>query len=123
MATLLILGSKPEPALPPIGSFDALACANASGRSAATGIMALAIGLANPRYHSVIVSGFSFEITHAYAHNPLIDRLGTTRSKHADTDVMVLRCLVNRHGNISTTEPIVNERAGVPPIRGRGSSG
>lgn len=229
MATLLILGSKPEPALPPNGSFDALACANASGCSAArlglpdptftvmttaltsghkpandlalealrglrtgtlylyprppshgfllkrlvreirrfnvkpwyferrlrrlgyrfaelrspprqwyhdmvlslcgqdpaiaaqiatkqpsTGMIALAIGLADPRYRHVIMSGFSFEITHAYAHNPLIDRLGTTRSKHADTDIVVLRCLAARHGNIYTTEPIVHERTGVP---------
>ena len=35
MSTLLILGSKPEPVLPPRDGFDALACANASGRSAA----------------------------------------------------------------------------------------
>jgi len=33
-ATLLVLGSKPEPRLPDPGAFDALACANASGRSA-----------------------------------------------------------------------------------------
>jgi hypothetical protein len=228
MATLLILGSKPEPVLPPKGSFDALACANASGRSAArlglpdpiftvmtaaltsghkpandlalealrglrtgklylyprpasqgfllkrvvrelrmvrvrpwyvlkklralgyrfdeivspsrafyhdlvlrlcgdepaiaaqiarkqpsTGMIALTIGLADQRFDRYVMSGFSFEITHAYAHNPLIDRLGTTRSKHADTDVMVLRCLAGRHRNIYTTEPIVHERAGL----------
>jgi hypothetical protein len=35
MSTLLVLGSKPEPALPPRNAFDALACANASGHSAA----------------------------------------------------------------------------------------
>jgi hypothetical protein len=34
MPTLLILGSKPDPALPPAASFDAVACANASGYSA-----------------------------------------------------------------------------------------
>ena len=32
---LLVLGAKPDPILPPPGSFDAVACANASGRSAA----------------------------------------------------------------------------------------
>ena len=32
--TILVLGSKPEPVLPPPGSFAALACANASGFSA-----------------------------------------------------------------------------------------
>jgi hypothetical protein len=93
---------------------DPAIAAQIAAKQPSTGMIALAIGLADPRYHSVIMSGFSFEITHAYAHNPLIDRLGTTRSKHADTDVMVLRCLVARHGNIYTTEPVVHERAGVP---------
>ena len=232
MATLLILGSKPEPVLPPSASIDALACANASGRSAArlglpdptftvmtaaltsghkpandlalealrglrtgklylyprpasrgfllkrlvrelrsvrvrpwyfrrkvrslgyrfeelisparefyhdlvlrlcdhdpaiaaqierkqpsTGMIGLALGLADGRFDRLVMSGFSFEITHAYAHNPLIDQLGTTRSKHADTDVMVLRCLAGRHRNIYTTEPTVHERAGVPLLK------
>ncbi len=229
MSTLLILGSKPEPALPPPGTFDALACANASGRSAArlglpdpvltvmsavltsghkaandlalealrglrtrrlyiyprpevegsplkrlvrglqryrmqpwyfrrrlraldyrfdealawsrerydalmqrltgsdaevaalmarkqpsTGVMALAIGLADGRFDRFVMSGFSFEITHAYAHNPLIDASGSTRSKHTETDIAVIRCLARRHGNILTTEPTVHERAGLP---------
>ena len=35
MATLLILGSKPDPVLPPPSAYQALACANASGFSAA----------------------------------------------------------------------------------------
>ncbi|MEB2346819.1 MAG: hypothetical protein OZ948_19035 [Deltaproteobacteria bacterium] len=35
MATLLVLGSKPDPALPARSAIDAVACANASGRSAA----------------------------------------------------------------------------------------
>src|SRR5690606_35619523 len=35
MTTLLVLGSKPDPALPPRSDVDAVACANASGRSAA----------------------------------------------------------------------------------------
>ena len=34
MSTLLVLGSKPDPALPPADSYDAVACANASGYSA-----------------------------------------------------------------------------------------
>ncbi len=229
MTTLLILGSKPEPVLPPAAGFDALACANASGRSAAdlglpdpiftvmtsvltsghkaandlalqalrglhtgklylyprpaargpllkrllrevrkikvkpwyfqrtlrsvgyrfdefispqrefyhdlvlrlcdhepairaqieqkqpsTGIVALAIGLEGGAFDRVVMSGFSFEITHAYAHNPLIEQLGTTRSKHADTDISVLRCLVRRGFNLYTSEPTVHERAGVP---------
>ena len=35
MKTLLVLGSKPDPALPPKASYDHLACANGSGFSAA----------------------------------------------------------------------------------------
>lgn len=44
MKTLLILGSKPDPALPPEASYDHLACANGSGYSAAKH------GLPVPRY-------------------------------------------------------------------------
>ena len=35
MTTLLILGAKPDPVLPPASAWDDLACANASGFSAA----------------------------------------------------------------------------------------
>ena len=54
MATLLILGSKPEPALPPRAAYQALACANASGFSAARH------GLPTPAYTvmtAVLTSG------------------------------------------------------------------
>jgi hypothetical protein len=34
-SSLLVLGAKPEPILPPPSTFDAVACANASGHSAA----------------------------------------------------------------------------------------
>jgi hypothetical protein len=229
MATLLVLGSKPDPVLPPRGDFDALACANASGRSAAShglptplfsvisailtsgkqapnrlalqalaglrtqilyfyprparargplrralhelrsfrmspfwfkhclrslpyaferfedpglaryqamlaelcesdpallaelrakqpssGMLALAIGLAWHGFGRCILSGFSFEITHAYAANPLIAERGSAASKHAATDVALLRHLCKRFGTIYTTEPVVSERAGVP---------
>jgi hypothetical protein len=229
MTSLLVLGSKPDPALPPRSSYDALACANASGRSAAvhglpaptftvmsavltsgkkapnvlalealrdlrtetlyfyprpecgggllarvlhdvktvrmqpwyfrwtlrrlgyqfarfvdpgwdhyhrlvlelchhdaairtqierkqpsTGMIALALGLAERRYERLIVSGFSFEITHAYADNPLIAERRTATSKHAETDVALLRHLAEKFGNVYTTEPTVHARAGVP---------
>jgi hypothetical protein len=229
MSTLLILGSKPEPALPPSNMIDAVACANASGRSAlqnglpepeftimstvltsghkpandlalealrglatkalylyprpeseghllrrlvrevkrynvkpwyfkrrletldyrfatietwhrdryhdlvvglcggdpevatliakkqpSTGVMAVAIGLADPRFDRLIMSGFSFEITHAYAHNPLIDKQGSTTSKHTETDIGILRRLAARYPRLMTTEPTVHERAGLP---------
>jgi hypothetical protein len=43
-ATILVLGSKPRPALPPPGAYAALACANASGFSAR------ALGLRPPQF-------------------------------------------------------------------------
>lgn len=42
--TILVLGSKPQPSLPPAGAYAALACANASGYSAR------AHGLADPLF-------------------------------------------------------------------------
>lgn len=229
MSTLLVLGSKPEPALPPEGSYDALACANASARSAtahglrdpsftvmsailtsgrkaandlalealrglhtgslyvyprprrgrtalgrawndlrtykmrpanirrrlrslnyrydrfvswpledylnvieglcdrdgevmaaierknpSTGLVAIALGLAVERFERIIVAGFSFEISHAYARNPLIDEQRSAVSKHADTDISVLRYLARKYGSIYTTETVVHERSGVP---------
>lgn len=233
MTVLLVLGSKPEPALPPPGSFDDLACANASGRSAAmhglpppaftvistvvasgknaagdialkamaglgtetlyicgrevyrrsplkrllhwrtawssrpaalmarlrahdfryrrlvtrpvsdylgmvrtltnhdpaiqrmmaekppsTGVLAVVLGLSELGYDQVILSGFSFEITHAYANNPVIGERGTTVSKHANTDVAVLAAIGRETGRLCTTETIVAERAGLPLFAG-----
>jgi hypothetical protein len=232
MTTLLVLGSKPDPALPPDGSFDALACANASGRSAtkhglptplftvisailtsgkqapnrlalealaglstqtlyfyprplrgrgplpralnrlrsfrtsalyferklrslpysferfenpglehyhamlaglcgddsnlvammrakqpSSGMLALAIGIAWHDFARHVLSGFSFEITHAYADNPLIAERGSTQSKHAETDIALLRHLSRKLENIYTTEPAVHRHAGVPLLR------
>jgi hypothetical protein len=237
MTGLLVLGSKPQPVLPPAGSYDAVACANASGRSAArhglptplftvisailtsgmqapnrlalqalvglrthllyfyprpvrgrgplrralhelrsfrtssfwfrrslrslpyafehfeapglpryhamlaelchddpdliarlrakqpsSGMLALAIGLAWHDFERCILSGFSFEITHAYADNPLIQERGSAASKHADTDIALLRHLCKRFENIYTTEPVVSARAGVPLLLDRGRS-
>ena len=232
MRTRLVLGSKPDPVLPPGDGFDALACANASGRSAArhglptplftvvsailtsgkqapnrlalealaglatrtlyfyprrvrgrspldrafnalrswrtsalycrsrlrslpysfdrfenpglerfhamldelcdhqpelvarirakqpsSGMLALAIAIAWHDFERFVLSGFSFEITHAYADNPLIAERGSALSKHADTDVALLRHLSSRLGTIYTTEPAVHQRAGVPMLR------
>jgi hypothetical protein len=228
MTTLLVLGSKPEPMLPPPGSFDDVACANASGNSAAryglgtprltvisailtsdrkpanqqaleamrglhtkalyfyprrppggnplrqlvahakgyrnkawyvrrtlrsydyrwnqfvnpglpyiadlfrslsdgnadiaalmarkqpsTGLLALALGIALGGYSRYILTGFSFEITHAYAHNPLVGERGAV-SRHAETDIALLSYLARKLGTIYTTEPIVHQRTEVP---------
>jgi hypothetical protein len=79
-----------------------------------TGVTTLMIGMSLGCYDRFIMSGFSFELTHAYADNPEIHQRGTTLSRHTPTDVQVLRRLVDLHGNIFTTEPTVNEQAGIP---------
>ena len=83
-----------------------------------TGMIAIALAIGERGYDRVIVSGFSFEITHAYASNPLIEDRGTVLSKHADTDVAFLQHLCKRSGTIYTTEKVVNERTGVPLLTG-----
>jgi hypothetical protein len=79
-----------------------------------TGVIALLIGMSLGRYDRFVMSGFSFELTHAYADNPEIHQRGTTLSRHAPTDLQVLRHLVDLYGNLFTTELTVNEQAGVP---------
>jgi hypothetical protein len=79
-----------------------------------TGLFAVALGLADPRYQRVVVAGMSFELTHAYGENPEIASRGTLVSKHADTDVLVLGRLARHSGRLFTTEKIVADRAGVP---------
>lgn len=82
-----------------------------------SGMLALAIGIAWHNFERVVLSGFSFEISHAYADNPLIAERGLASSKHAETDTLLLRHLSRRFGTIYTTEPIVNQRAGIPLLR------
>jgi hypothetical protein len=79
-----------------------------------SGMLALAIGIAWHDFERYVLSGFSFEITHAYADNPLIAERGSAASQHADTDVALLSYLSKKFQNIYTTEPAVHRRAGVP---------
>jgi hypothetical protein len=88
--------------------------AQVRGKQPSSGMLALAIGIAWHDFERVVLSGFSFEITHAYADNPLIAERGSASSKHAVTDVALLRHLCRKSGTIYTTEPTVHERAGVP---------
>ena len=87
-------------------------------KAPSTGVLAAVQGLAEFGYDQVILSGFSFEITHAYANNPVIGERGTTASKHADTDIAVLAAIAGATGRLGTTETIVAERAGLPLLAG-----
>jgi len=79
-----------------------------------TGAITLALGMARESYERFILSGFSFELTHAYGRNPEIDQRGTSHSRHAATDIALISCLSRRYRNIYTTEPLVHERVGIP---------
>ena len=78
--------------------------------------MALVIGMSLGSWDRFIMSGFNFELTHAYADNPEIEERGTSRSVHTDTDLLLLQRLSGVHGTIYTTEPAVNEHAGIPML-------
>jgi hypothetical protein len=86
-----------------------------SGKQPSTGIAALCLGLAESRYTRFILSGFSFEITHDYARNPLVEERGPA-SIHAPTDQALLRCLSERFGSLFTTEAAVHDTTGIPYI-------
>jgi hypothetical protein len=79
-----------------------------------TGVITLMIGMSQGQYDRFIMSGFDFQLTHAYAENPEIRQRGSTASRHTPTDLQVLRRLADIHGNIFTTEAAVNEQAGIP---------
>lgn len=116
-------------AFPPLAHFEARVralCGDAPEVDAAmrekapsTGLMAIAMGLSDRRWDRVIASGFSFEITHAYAANPDIDERGSSVSAHADTDITILRHLAKHDDRLATTEPIVHERTGLALVPGR----
>lgn len=86
----------------------------AASKRPSTGLTALLIGLSLSRYDRFILSGFSFELTHAYAENPEIHERGTRESRHMSTDIKFLQCLTASLGNLFTTEPAVNRLTGVP---------
>jgi hypothetical protein len=92
---------------------DADIAALMARKQPSTGLLALALGIAFGGYSRYILTGFSFEITHAYAHNPLVGERGAV-SRHAETDTALLSYLARKLGTIYTTEPIVKQRTGVP---------
>lgn len=92
------------------------ALAHVERKQPSTGMMTLAIGAALEGFDRFILSGFSFELTHAYGTNPEIAERGTQVSGHADTDVAFLQHLSQKLGTVFTTEPIVTDRTGVPAL-------
>jgi hypothetical protein len=85
-------------------------------KAPSSGVVALALGLVDGRYDRFIISGFSFEITHAYADNPDVARRGSRISLHAPIDIAVLSHLARQYGGITTSEPVVHERTEMPLI-------
>ncbi|WP_026988866.1 hypothetical protein [Fodinicurvata fenggangensis] len=100
---------------------DPDAAAAVAIKQPSTGVFATLLGLADPAWDRVVLAGISFELTHAYAENPAIAALGTTRSKHAETDTTVLSALGRQHpGRLVTSEPLVAECCGLPLVAGEG---
>ncbi|MGM0562422.1 MAG: hypothetical protein ACQETX_15310 [Pseudomonadota bacterium] len=100
---------------------DPDAAAAVAIKQPSTGVFATLLGLADPAWDRVVLAGVSFELTHAYAENPAIAALGTTRSKHAETDITVLSALGRQHpGRLVTSEPLVAECCGLPLVTGEG---
>ncbi len=93
---------------------DATILAQMHRKRPSTGLVALALGLTRYPYDRYVISGFSFELTHAYGHNPEIEERGTQVSSHAETDVLIMRYLGNKFGNIYTTEGVVHAQTGLP---------
>ena len=79
-----------------------------------TGMVALALGLTEAGFAQAILAGFDFSLSHAYGHNPLIDQRGHALSKHADTDIAILRAIQAHRGCLWTSEPAVQARTGIP---------
>lgn len=91
-----------------------------AAKQPSTGMFTLAIGIGERGYDRFILSGFDFGLSHAYGENPLIRTRGTTASKHADTDIAIVRHLASRY-DVVTTEPSVHQRAGVPLLAESGN--
>ena len=85
-----------------------------------TGMVTLALGLTEAGFADAILAGFDFSLSHAYGHNPLIDQRGEALSKHADTDVAILRAIQAHRSCLWTSEPAVHTRTGIPllPVDG-----
>jgi len=92
-------------------------------KNPSTGTVAVALGLARGEWDRVVVAGFSFELTHAYGENPEIRERGTRLSRHAGTDIAVMRALGRRHSHLWTSEEIVHERTGLPLAPGSTAAG
>jgi hypothetical protein len=93
---------------------DAQVAKQVGQKAPSSGLIAAVLALSDRRYARVVLSGFSFEITHAYADNPDIARRGTSASVHAATDMAILAHLARRCDRLFTSEPVVHERTGVP---------
>ena len=93
---------------------DRAVLAQIERKQPSTGATALALGLYEESFDRYIISGFSFELTHAYADNPEIGQRNSKVSRHAETDITVMEYLSRKFGNIFTTEQTVHQRAGIP---------
>ena len=92
---------------------DAIVAELMRAKRPSTGLVALALGLTEAGFAHAILAGFDFSLSHAYGRNPLIDQRGSASSKHADTDIAILRAIQAHRHCLWTSEPAVHERTGI----------
>ena len=97
---------------------DALIAALIRDKQPSTGLAALAVGLELGRWQRFVMAGFDFTLTHAYGENPLLSQRGDASSKHADTDIAILRCLARNRTDIFTTEGSIHDLTGLAWLPG-----
>jgi hypothetical protein len=102
---------------------DQAVLAQIERKQPSTGATALALGLSGEPFDRYIISGFSFELTHAYADNPEIAQRKSKMSRHAETDIAVMGYLAQKFGNIFTTEQTVHQRTGMPLLPATSETG
>lgn len=92
-------------------------------KQASTGLVAVAVAIEERRWERIVMAGFDFTLVHAYGTNPLIAERGSALSKHAETDVAILRRLARLRGDLWTSEPVVHERTGLPLVAASPAAG
>jgi hypothetical protein len=85
-----------------------------------TGIYALLLGITSGLYDEFILSGFSLKRGHAYTEE-VIEGSSRAASRHAETDIAVLRALSRIYGDkLVTTEVELSNQTGMPLLEASG---
>jgi hypothetical protein len=97
---------------------DVVACL--TKKQPSTGVYALLVGITSDLYDEFILSGFSLKRGHAYM-DEVIEGPSKEPSRHAETDIAVLRALSRIYGDkLVTTEVELSNQTGIPRLETSG---